>query len=179
MALRAVAVVALTAALTGCSSDAELPSTLPSLSTTPSAVPTVSPLPSAISAPTPEGAGAFARFWYQQVELAFATKDPALVEKLSAPGCVACEAFRDSVAQLQRDGGRVEGLRFELRAAETRPLEGNAAVVDVVYDAPETVSYDADGAVDLREPAVRFAEESMRLVRSPSGSWLVAEISPA
>lgn len=178
MGLRAVAAVALTAALAGCS-DPELPSTLPGVSANPSAAPTVSPLPSAVSAPTPEGASAFARLWYQQVELAFSTKDPALLEKLSAPGCAACRAFRDSVAQLKQDGGRVEGLRFDVRAAETRPFEGDTAVVDVVYDAPETVSYNAAGAVDLREPAVKFAEESMRLVRSPNGSWLVAEISPA
>jgi predicted lipid-binding transport protein (Tim44 family) len=180
MGLRAVAsVVSVTAALVGCASEPQAPSTLPSLTAAPSPTPSATPTPSAISAGTPEGAAEFARYWYQQVELAYAKKDPEILEGLSAPTCKACQAFRESVAQLQREGGRVEGLRFELRAAETRPFTGDTAVVDVVYDAPETVSYDANGAVDLREPAIKFAEESVRLVRSTTGSWLVADITPA
>lgn len=169
--------VALLAALSGCAGDLERAPTLPPLTVTPSASPSAQPTPTGIDAPTPEGATAFARYWYAQLEVAYVRKDASLVEDLSAEGCNACRAFTESIRQLERDGGRVEGLAFRLRIAEPRLVERDIALVDVVYDAPETVSYDAAGTVDLREPAVMFAEESMQLVRN-SSSWLVAQVEP-
>jgi hypothetical protein len=170
--------LALPCALAACAEELERPPTLPALTATPSVSPSPPATSTALDAPTREGASAFARNWYTQLEAAYASKDPSLLEPLSAIGCEACTAFMESIAQLKRDGGRVEGLSYQLRAAEARPFEGDAAVVDIVYDSPETVSYDSFGAVDLREPAVMFAEESMRLTRS-SGAWRVADIEPA
>jgi hypothetical protein len=170
--------LALPCALAACAEELERPPTLPALTEAPSVSPSPQATPTALDAATREGASAFARNWYTQVEAAYASKDPSLLEPLSATGCEACTAFMESIAQLKRDGGRVEGLSYQLRAAEARPFEGDAAVVDIVYDSPETVSYDSFGAVDLREPAVMFAQESMRLTRS-SGAWRVAEIEPA
>lgn len=169
--------LALPYALAACADELDQPSTLPPLTAAPSGSPSPLAVSTGLDAATREGASAFARNWYAQVEAAYSSKDPSRLERLSATGCKACRAFTESIAQLKRDGGRVEGLSFQLRAAVARPLEGDGTVVDVVYDAPETVSYDSSGAVDLREPAVMFAEESMRLTRR-SGTWLVAEIEP-
>jgi hypothetical protein len=175
------AALGLVLSLAACADGPREPSALPTLDPSAAATETASPdpTPTGINAPTPEGASAFARHWYRAVERAYRQKDVSELAALSTAECRACAAFIESIEQLKRDGGRVEGLVFEIRAAEARPLEGEAALIDVVYDAPETISFDADGQVDLREPAVQFAEESMRLVRLPEGSWAVAEITPS
>ncbi len=177
MGLRAVTVVAVCAALAaGCSSDPQLPSTLPALTGDPSAVPTVSPLPSAISAPTPEGATEFARYFYAQVEQAYTRRDPALISRLSAPGCKACERFVTSVTRLRDRDERTEGLVYNISFAQAPATDGKEARVDVIYSGPEVVRYDSQGQVVNREPAAVNTEEQVNLIRSPSGGWLVAEI---
>jgi hypothetical protein len=176
MGLRAVAVVALTAALAGCSSDPAPPSTLPTLSANPSAAPTVSPLPSAVSAPTPEGAGAFARFWYSEIEAAFATKDPERVRALSAPGCAACDQFIRSVTRLRDRNERVDNYRIEVIAAETPALtDASRAEVTVVYNTDGATRYDAEGAVIRQDPARDLVEQTLVLTRSGS-TWRVVEV---
>jgi hypothetical protein len=177
MGLRAVAsVVALTAALVGCAREPQAPSTLPSLTAAPSPTPSATPTPSAISAATPEGAVEFARYFYGQVELAYARKDPELVSRLSADGCSACERFVASISRLRDRNERTEGLIYDISFAQAPATDGTKARVDVIYSGPEVIRYDSHGQVVNREPAAVNAEEQVNLVRSPAGGWLVAEI---
>ncbi len=178
MGLRAVTVVAVCAALAaGCSSDPQLPSTLPALTGDPSAVPTVSPLPSAISAPTPQGATEFARYFYAQVSEGFQRQDPSLVSRLSLPSCKTCANYVASINTVKEQGLKVEGGEFELFLAVSPAQEDpSQARVDVGWNFRRVVYKDSSGAiVDEGEP-VQGVEEQVDLVRD-GGQWRVKNIT--
>ena len=82
MRARVVTPLLLVAALaTGCGSEDETPRALPSIaaSVTPAPSPTPAPVPSEAQAETPQGAAAFARFWYAEVQRAYEVEDPDIV----------------------------------------------------------------------------------------------------
>lgn len=170
----------LSVALLGCSDPQEGLSRLPPLSPrpspsptpSPSASPTVSAVPTAAQAATPEGAAAFARFWYAEIERAFVERDPEIVRRLSAPGCAACSRFVASLTNLRDNNERTEGVVYMIVAAEAQAISGNTTRVAVVYNGPPTVRYDASGQVIRREPAATMVAEELGLIRSGE-SWLV------
>lgn len=178
MRVRSVAAALLLGlALTACSDDAGEPSVLPSLDASPTSTTSApEPTPTGINAATPEGAAEFARYFYSQVELAYKQRDPEIVSRLSAPGCVACERFVASIARLRDNNERSEGLVYGILFAQAPGNDGTEARVDVIYSGPEVVRYDAQGQEINREAAAVNAEEQVNLVRSEAGTWLVAEI---
>lgn len=172
-ALAALAVLA-----AGCSGggDGEASPTLPPITEAPSESPSAAAVPSEATAATPEGAAAFVRFFYAQVEKAYRSKDPELVSALALPGCSACERFETSISSLRDEGQRTEGLIYDIVTSVAPPIDGDAARVDVVYNGPEVVRYDAAGNVVNREPAAEFVNEQVDL-RMVDGSWRVVEVT--
>jgi predicted lipid-binding transport protein (Tim44 family) len=163
--------------LAGCSSEREQPRTLPPVSAAPSpSASEAAPVPSAAQAETPEGASAFARFFYAEVQRAFAAKDPEIVRRLSAPGCKACDRFITSLTNLRDEGGRVTDVLYDIKAAEAPATDGQTARVTVIYDSPAIQGFDAQGNVVREEPAVTGFEEQLDLVRG-AGGWLVQEVT--
>lgn len=159
-----------------CSGDEEQPRALPSAAPTAAApTPTAGPVPTEAQAETPEGAAAFARFFYAEVQRAFAEKDPAIVERLSAPSCETCKLFVASLTTLRDNDESASPVRYDIKAAESPAITGEEAIVTVLYDGPAIQRFDAAGAVIREEPAVVDAQEQMLLVRGPRG-WLVSEI---
>jgi hypothetical protein len=126
--------------------------------------------------PTPAGAAAFARFFYSEVTRGYAEKDPEVIERLSAPGCSACERFVASMTALRDEGETVTPVTYTITAAESPGLNGPQARVDVMYDSPEVISRDSSGAIISTEPEVTGFQEQVTLVRGPSG-WLVQEVA--
>lgn len=149
--------------------------TLPPITETPSASPTPEAIPTEATVATPEGAAEFARYFYAQVERAYAEKEPRYIQELSAPGCSACERFVASVTQLRDEDQRSEGLLYEIVSAEAPALSGETARVDVVYNGPEVIRYDAQDNVINREPAADLVNEQVELVQE-GGAWLVTEV---
>lgn len=168
--------VVMFAAVSGCSGDVEKPSTLPPLTSLPSSSPDRQPAPAGVNAPTPQGATEFVRYFYAQVELAYQRKDPALVEVLSADGCLACQRFVASITRLRDEDQRTEGLLYDITSAAAPATDGTSARVDVIYNGPEVVRYGAGNQVVNREPPAVNVEEQVNLAQAPSGGWLVAEI---
>lgn len=162
------------ALVAGCSSEAEEPEALPSVTSAPSASPTpaAAAVPPAAQEATPQGAGAFARFFYAEVERAWAEADPEIIRRLSAPGCESCQLFIDSITNLREDGGRITPVTYEIKAAEAPALTGDEARVTVIYDSPAIQRFDGAGNLLREEPAVTNFEEELRLVRG-DGGWLV------
>lgn len=163
-----------------CSSAVEEPPPLPRIpseSATPTEEPAALPaaVPSAAQAETPEGAAAFARFFYAEVERAYEEKDPDIVRALSAPDCRACARFMQSVADLRDTGGRTTGVIYNIRSAEVPALTGEGARVTVIYNSPAIQGLDANGMVVHEEPAVVNFEEQVELLRATTG-WLVAAV---
>jgi hypothetical protein len=180
---RAAWIVVLTAALlSGCNSDAAEPAPLPSVdasglaesspSPSPSPTPAVEAVPPAAQEPTPDGAAAFARFFYAAVTRGYAEKDPEVVQQLSAPGCSACERFVASMTALRDDGETVTPVVYNIVSAEAPGFDGTKARVDVMYNSPEIVRRDRSGNIIRTEPDVTGFLEQLTLVRGPSG-WLV------
>jgi hypothetical protein len=171
----AAAALTVTAGIAGCGGSAGSPQALPSLSPAASASPSPSPVPTGVQAPTAQGAADFARNWYAQIEKAFATKDPGLVEALSAPGCETCARYIASLKKLRQNNERATGATFKLIFAEAPAVAGDTADVSVMYDAPEAIRYDSAGNVIRREPAMKGVQEQVVLRRSGT-SWLVVEV---
>jgi hypothetical protein len=158
-------------------SSADEPPILPSLSASPSAsssAPTA--MPTGRDAPTAQGAAEFAKYFYSQIETAFATRDPSLVSGLSAPGCTSCRQYVQSLTKLRNNNERVEGFDIVVSAAiapaSTTPVETR---VDVVWSYGGAKRYDAEGRLIREEPPTKGIEEQVNLVRL-GNSWRVAEI---
>ncbi len=179
MYARLLLAVALSGGLAGCAEDPEQPSTLPPLTAAPSVSPSAGtePIPSGVDAPTPDGASAFARYWYTQIEQAFVTKNPELISRLSAPGCQACARYVSSVTGLRDRNERVDPFEYMIIAAEAPGIEPGAETVNVtvLFNADETVTYDAAGNVISREAPLSNAEDTLVLIRQ-GDSWKVDKV---
>lgn len=124
---------------------------------------------------TPQAAAAFARFFYAQITRAYETNDPSLIQRLSASGCKACQRYVASVRQARDQHERVTGVEYKIRFAEAPALQGSAARVDVIYDAPATRRYADSGQLLETEPAVTGYKTELMLVRTGSSWQVVSE----
>jgi hypothetical protein len=180
MTSRSRAAVVLVAALlsAGCSSEAGEPDALPSLPSTsasPSAAPS-SAVPPSAQAETPEGARAFARYWFEVLNRAASTGDTEELRTLSHPACESCTRFADSIDFLYTDGGGIRGGVFTLTAVESPADKGVAEVpVTVVYDVTETEQLNKDGSVRKRIAPLRQVAGEMSIQRVGDG-WQVREL---
>lgn len=177
MGLRAVAVVALTVALAGCTSEAKAPSTLPSLNSEPSAAsPSVSPTaPTPVAAPDAEGASAFGRYFYEQIEASFAKRDPSLVSALSSKDCAICKRYVDSVTALRDNDEHVDDYDITVLSSAAPATSGDVARVTVVYNDSASTRKDASGRVLDSEPGRQNVASELVLARR-DGTWIVTEV---
>jgi hypothetical protein len=172
--MRALALtLAAVAAVSACGGSSGEPRTAPPVSTSPAAAAT--PTPTGINAPGPQGAAAFATFFYGEIQRAFETGDVSMLQTYSGPECQSCKNFIDSVKGTYGAGGRVEGYRISIVTAVAPADTGATARVDVVRNSTESIEYDKSGKVVDRAPGHQGIEEQMNLVRIGS-SWRVAKI---
>lgn len=175
---RLLGVGLLTAVLVAaCGSEPESPRPLPPVS--PAASPSASAapeVPAQARAATPQGAAAFARFWFDALNRAAATGDTAELRALSTSACTACTRFADSIDFLYSQGG-IRGGVFSLVAAEAPPIEpgDDEAAVTVVYNVTATEQLAADGSVSKRIEPLNNVSGEMTLRRAGDG-WLAAEL---
>lgn len=161
-----------TLVLSGCSSDPE-PKVLPPA---PSAAPSTGalPLPSEAAAETPQGAAAFTRFYFSEVNRSYALLDPAPVRALSAPDCNSCKNIIEDIERLKAAGLTVAGDRFRLEFAEAPPVGADAsAIVDFRFDADPYVEKDAAGKVVRDLPSQEDQDGQAKLVRQGTG-WVLS-----
>lgn len=123
---------AATLALAGCSGREEEPTATPSAtsSSTGSPSPTGSTSPSATGSPsasasapidipaaaqanTEDGAVAFVRFWFEQVNIAFTTANPAVITLLSTSDCKSCSSLAESPAEFAAKQQRAKPSPFK------------------------------------------------------------------
>ena len=167
----ALTALCVAAALAGCSDDPE-PRTLPPLASA-SPSPSVVPMPSEAAAETPEGAAAFARYYFDVVVNAgFATGDAALLRSVSHPDCDGCNNLIQAVEEEVAPGERIEGGIFEVVFSEAPPVEAGDVIVDLRYGVSELRVLDSDGKVLRRTPADLGIDAQLRLVRQGRG-WIV------
>ncbi len=174
-----VSVVALTmlCAVSACADELEKPPTLPGVTPAPSASasPSASPAPREIAAPDAAGASAFGRYFYEQIEVGFATRDPGTVSSLSSPECVICKRYIDSITNLRDNGERVDDYTIAVIAADAPAISGDTARVTVVYNDSASTRKNAQGAVlDSEEGREKVAAEL--ILRRSGQSWIVTEV---
>ena len=137
--------VGLTLVLAGCSgSTSDQPKVLPPV-VTPSASPSVSStvsagpvvVPSAAVPATPQGAAAFVRFFYGELNAAFQDGHDERIRRLSDRLCATCNNYADAVAAGTRARSRIVGITFaSLDVAAALPKNGST-LVTVVGSVPK------------------------------------------
>lgn len=175
---RNVAVVGLWAALlSACSSGSDpAPVTLPSLTATPTPIVTLEPVPPAATALTPQGAEAFVRYFFDQMNEAFRTSNASLIDALSTPDCITCNNYESALMASKKAGNFLSGPSFALTAVAATPPDGKGSVADVIGRLPARDVVDARGKIVQRLPAkARFY--FVVTVKPRGGAWVVTDIA--
>jgi hypothetical protein len=171
--------VALVAVLvTGCSGGSgDKPSSLPTLT---GPAPTASPaaVPEAAKAKTALGADAFVRFFFSQLNVAFAIGDGSPIEALSNDECVLCQSYIAAVATEKVAGKHVTSDTFLVSEVAARPIEELGTLVEVYGQLPSRREFDAAGRLIATIPAGgRFHFQVA--VKNTSTGWTVSGVRRA
>lgn len=161
--------------LTGCSSsNNDKPRVLPVIS--PGAVNSLPPAgaaPTGMAAPTPQGAAAFARHWFDTLNGAARTGRTVDLSSLSSSDCHSCTTFVNGIRQAYLNG-RIEGGVFKVLLAEAPgfPPDAPAVRVNVVYNVSPTQIIDKSGIVRKTVPQ-RSGINADATLRRSGQSWLM------
>ena len=169
-------VAALGLLASGCAggSDAK-PTTLPSLTATPSASTSAAVIPTPARAHTPQGAAAFVRFYFVQVNKAFTTADPGSLAALSDPECSSCRNYIATAEKFRSDGRHIRGVAVRVISAEAPPEESGFIAVDAFLDAPSRDIVTFDGTLIEHLPPDPTYHRTV-FVKMVSSGWTVRAV---
>lgn len=192
----AAAGVALLLASSACSGgtdeDPTQPSFIPVPSTTepepsatssaePSADPTataealVAPeLPAVATEETPEGAAAFAEWWFETLNYATATGDTEQLRAGFVDPCGTCENFATQAEEAYASGGAIRGGSIDVRVDVPPQLEEGGVTLAIFVDAEAGEVINAEGEVTETMTAEELA--SAMVVVFVDGRWAVGGI---
>jgi hypothetical protein len=151
------------------------PTASPSDSGSPSPSASVS-IPAEAMAQTPEGAVAFVRFYYDQLNAAWAAPNSSSLEGLADPTCGTCSNNREHAKELLTAGERVKGDSVTLISASPAPgaPEGQEFVDVELHQLPAEIVA-ADGSV------VRTVNDRKGMLRAVviwrNDGWLIYGIA--
>ena len=131
--------------LSGCAGGSDSPRVLPSPTATPSASASPVPVPPQATPHTPQGAAAFVRFFFDQLNVAFSTSDAALVRRYSTANCGTCTLYAKSLEYGRSHGLRIEGDSFAITDVQAVPVASGSVVVEALGDIPAKKEVDATG----------------------------------
>ncbi|HVE98997.1 MAG TPA: DUF6318 family protein [Mycobacteriales bacterium] len=152
----------------GCSDSAAGPVVLKSR--TPLASPSAFPAPTFPA--TPEGAAAFARYFFQVLDEAYVSGDTTDLEVSIGSECESCARMLGAITRTYAEGQRYEGGRTTVAFAESPAAPGSTATVDVIYSSEELRRVDSRGETVSKEPAALKVEATLRL-RWMGRHWVV------
>ncbi len=183
--------------VSGCTGEPDDGPTAPSFSPVPSpteSAPSASPEPSpeqtadtataeALVAPelppeateeTPEGAAAFAEWWFETLNYATATGDTEALRAAFVEPCGTCENFAVQAEEAYASGGRIEGGRIDVEVDVPPQLEEGGVTLAVFVDAASGRVLDAEGRVTEEMTAEELA--SAMVVVFVDDQWQVGGI---
>jgi hypothetical protein len=173
--------------LAGCQSDADppvattspgssSPSASPSTSSpTPSQSPSVE-IPAAAREKSEKGAEAFVRYFFDQVNAAWTTPDPILIEQLSDAGCKSCAALISTARDLKSKSQRYDSPPISIRSVAAVPgAPGSQQYIEAKLIQNATDVINADGAVVLSDRKSPF--DRTVALRWRGGRWLVYDVA--
>lgn len=193
MAIPRLLLVLATVVLAGCTAETDpqpvaLPtvSASPTPSTTPRSTPTPSvtasavpvPVPAAARAATPQGAAAFARFYFEQINQGFREPGTSVLAPHSDPQCQSCRNFISTLKSMQKEGLYHDGVGFVIIAAEAPPIESGYSQVLVSYELPKHNLRGRDGAVVEAVPC-EPPGQYIATVQRKGSTWLMRGIEVA
>ncbi len=161
--------------LAGCSGSSDKPQVLPSISVTPPATSSPAAVPSAARVKTPQGAAAFVRFYFDQLNVAFSTSDASIIRAYSQPECGTCKIYEGALDDSHSKGLSIEGTAFAVTDVAAAPVTGATVSVEVFGKVPAKSQIDRTGAVVQRVPARPDFHFSVSLSAGSTG-WLVRDI---
>ena len=170
-----VPVVAVVVVLAGCGQD-EPPSALPSVTpvaSTPTGTPSAAPVvvPPEARAATPEGASAFARFFFDTLNEAYRTRDATALQAISHPDCKSCAVFVAQVKELRAKDQTLENGDYDVVDAATSEVVEREAIVDMLLSRPVSRLRDRRGAVVEAEGEPLDMRTAQMLVSHDNGRW--------
>ena len=152
--------------------------TVSEASVEPSPEPSLTPpvLPEEAKQQTPEGAVAFATWWFDTLNYATATGDTAILKSVAGPDCGTCRNYIDEIDSAYRYGGRMEGGVVSVYIPPPDAMQELGIKFPVYADSTETQFFDSSGA-EARDP---YPAESIILtftaLKSDLG-WIVGGLS--
>jgi hypothetical protein len=130
-------------------------------------------VPSDATVHTAQGAEAFVRFYFEQLNLAFSTSDPEIVRALSHPECGTCSNYAKALAANRNEV--IQGKSFAVTSAAAAPLQREGTFVEVFGRIPARRLVDRTGKVLRALPDGGAFHFSVAALRTASG-WTVRAI---
>jgi hypothetical protein len=138
------ALLACVVLVAACSGNAK-PQVLPTLQSTPTATVARSALPDPARSTTPQGAEAFVRYFFNQLNAAFSASDASLIEPLVDPQCSTCRNYMNA---LRADPSKViRGPSFAVESVAASPVASGGSYVSVFGRVPARQLVSRDGQV--------------------------------
>lgn len=110
-------------------------------------------VPAAARANTPQGAGAYVRFYFDELLKAYVSQDTRTVRALAADSCTACSGFAGGIDATRAKNRRITGPPLEVLSAEAPGFGYGPVVVDLQYRIPSYDIVDAQGKIAYHIPA--------------------------
>ncbi|WP_353950440.1 DUF6318 family protein [Knoellia sp. S7-12] len=133
-------------------------------------------IPAAAKVNTEDGAVAFVRFWFEQVNVAFTRPNPDLIPTLSASSCKSCASLAEHPVGFAAKGYRVQPAPF-------RPLT-NVKSLGLSTDGTRIAFTLSQGDADVVDRSGKVVDtqkadsvERVALVARKGNQWLMAGLA--
>lgn len=128
--------------------------------------------PPAADGASSEGAAAFVRYWYAELDRAYQVLDARVIDELSEDRCSACTNYVMDIAGSAERGEHFVGGSYRVVSAVAPAVVDGITVVLVQYDAEELVIRGRAGEEISRYPAEKGVTSQVQVMRK-NGSWSV------
>lgn len=109
--------------------------------------------------------------YFAETNQAFRTGDVRLLKTMTTDGCP-CRRAANEIERTIRQGGRFQGLRYEVVSIDVHDIEGGSGLAEVRAKLPPYRVFDGDG--DLKEDSPGGTlHTDFSLSRGQSGDWII------
>lgn len=172
------------AALTACGGGsakqgaATLPPVTATATASASATATSGGVPASATPATTEGAAAFVRYFFAQLEQAYAERNPALIEAVSTADCKTCTNLEGAVSRLRDRNGTVSDYTFNVTDVEVPGVTPDQDTVQALatLSTSQYVEKDSAGAETKRLAGEDNTLNNLTLKRV-AGAWRVDAVT--
>lgn len=139
-------------------------------------VPAPPEMPAEAKEMTAEGAAAFAVYWFEAVEFAYATGETDQLSELATENCEFCKATIAKIADQYASGGRFEGVDISISSPAASSPDERGSVVSMLYSESASQAIGPDGVVEDETNAVEGKAIDFYAALTPTG-WRVFGIA--